>query len=203
MEPASLRDRLKRGLPLDDATFDAIYPDAIREVSAVHWTPLRVCVRVVELLRLRAGDRFLDVGAGAGKLCIVAAASTEATVRGVEKQRELVLVARDAAARVGVHVDLVLGSFEREAAAEVDALYFFNPMEEVVYIQGSGPRTPRRVARRTRTRDVAAAVRFLETARTGVRVVTFCGFGAAFPPRYERLSTETWDDGALELWEKR
>jgi hypothetical protein len=51
--------------------------------------------------------------------------------------------------------------------------------------------------------DVIAANAFLQKARVGARIVTFCGFGGTVPSEFERVAREAWDDGVLELWVKR
>lgn len=193
---------LRSGRPVPDDAFDEIYPDAIRSISAAHWTPVRIAARVVELLRLRPGDRVLDVGAGVGKFCVIAAAMSNARVRGVERTPQLVAVAREAVRRFGVPVELVEGAFDAKDAEAVDAAYFFNPFTETILLPGVQDFAADRFGGRT-AEDILTAERFLAAARAGTRVVTFCGFGGAFPLQYERLSEEVWDGGALELWEKR
>lgn len=193
---------LRSGRPVPDETFDEIYPEAVRSLSSAHWTPVRIAARVVELLRLRRGDRVLDVGAGAGKFCIVVAAMSDARVRGVERQPQLVAVAREAVRRFGVTAEIVEGSFDAEDPEAVDAAYLFNPFVETILLPGVEAFAADRFAGRTAA-DILTAERFLAAARTGVRVVTFCGFGGTIPAQYERLAQEAWDGGVLELWEKR
>lgn len=192
--------RSRRVVP-DDA-FDEIYPDAVRRASPVHWTPVSVCSRAVELLALEHGARLLDVGAGAGKFCIIAAAMTGARVRGIERQPELAEAAREAARRLGVDVEIVNGSFESEDAERFDAAYLFNPFTETLLLPGTRDVPADRFAARAAA-DVASAENFLRTARIGMRVVTFCGFGGTVPPDYTRLTLEVMEAGVLELWEKR
>lgn len=191
---------LRSGEPVTDESFDAIYPFAVSAVSCAHWTPVRVAVRIVELLHLRRDERLLDVGAGVGKFCVVAAARSGAGVRGVERRPDLASVGREAARRYGVDVDIALGSFEAEDPRAFDAVYVFNPFTEEIALEGvddDALDAERAVC------DVSAAERFLEAARPGMRLVTFCGFGGNVPSAYEQEAKEVWDEGALELWVKR
>lgn len=192
---------LRSGRVVPDETFDEIYPDLVRQASPVHWTPLRVCARIVELVRLRSEDRLLDIGAGAGKFCIAAAAMTGAQVRGIEREPQLVEVAREAARRLGVDVEIDGGEFDPHETEGVDVAYLFNPFAETILLPGRRVPASDRFARRA-AEDIASAELFLEEARPGTRVVTFCGFGGAMPDDYERRASEVWDGGALEIWVK-
>ena len=50
--------------------------------------------------------------------------------------------------------------------------------------------------------DVARAEEFFASARRGMRIVTYCGFGGVVPAGYERHTREPWAGGWLELFEK-
>lgn len=193
---------LRSGRTVPDETFDEIYPDAVRHASPMHWTPVRVCARVVDLLRLQRGDRLLDVGAGAGKFCIVAAAMSRARVRGIERQPQLAEVAREAARRLGIEVELADGEFDAEDPRRIDAAYFFNPFTETILLPNARDFAADRFAGRTAA-DIDAAEKFLERTRVGMRLVTFCGFGGTLPADYVQIAQETLEGGVLELWEKR
>jgi len=82
---ARLLDRLLSGAQVADLEFDAIYPQWVRRLSEQHWTPLDVCIRAAELLVTDERSTVLDVGSGAGKFCLIGAASTGATFVGVEQ----------------------------------------------------------------------------------------------------------------------
>jgi hypothetical protein len=194
---------LRRGDRVLDSAFDEIYPRAVRSASPVHWTPLRVCARVVELLGLAPGQRLLDIGAGAGKFCIVAAAMSRASVRGVEREAYLAGVAREAARRFGIDIEVVEGTFDPEDASNllVDAVYLFNPFIETLFLPGVGELASRD-ARRALA-DIEAAEALLAALRVGTRVVTFFGFGGEMPATFELRAREAWEGGDLELWEKR
>ncbi len=194
---------LREASMVRDEAFDQIYPIAVRRVSSLHWSPMRACVRALKLLAPTRETRLLDVGAGAGKFCIVAAAMGCAHVCGVERNPYLAQVARAAAIRIGVTVDIIDGTLEDEEPSSFDALYFFNPFAEAPYLPGleMGASREERAARAHR--DVSAAEAFLERANVGTRVVTFFGFGGTMPRSFERVVREACAGGVLELWEKR
>jgi predicted RNA methylase len=194
---------LRRGRPVPDEAFDEIYPDAVRRLSAAHWTPVRICARVIELLALPAGARLLDIGAGVGKFCIVAAALSRARVRGVEREPEFAKAAREAARRLGVEVEFIDGEFDTQRIEEVDAAYLFNPFTEAIPLPGIAMTPPANGFAERAAADVAAAERFLRGARIGMRLVTYYGFGGTVPHDYRRLAKEWWEGGVLDLWEKR
>lgn len=199
---ALVADVLRKGRLVSDETFDEIYPEAVQKVSPAHWTPVRVCARVVELLGLGPGDRLLDIGAGAGKLCIVAAAMSRARARGVERQPQLAEVAREAARRFGVEIEVRDGTFDDEDPQSVDAVYLYNPFTETMLLPGVRELAADRFGGRALA-DIVAAQKFLERTRSGTRVATFWGFGGMVPFDFQRTAQETWDGGELEVWEKR
>jgi SAM-dependent methyltransferase len=186
-----------------DEVFDQIYPPAVRRLSWLHWSPMRACVRAVELLAPTCETRVLDVGAGAGKFCIVAAARSGARVRGIERSPYLAQVARAAASRLGVTLDIAEGTLEDEAPSSVNALYFFNPFADPPDLPGVAWEESRDERLARARRDVATAEAFLERADVGTRVVTFFGFGGRMPRSFERVTREACAGGVLELWERR
>jgi hypothetical protein len=85
---------LHAGDSVSDEEFDRLLPTWARNVSGLHFTPVRVARRAAELLVARAGARVLDVGAGVGKLCIVGALTTQGSFVGVEQRGHLVAAGR-------------------------------------------------------------------------------------------------------------
>ncbi len=198
-----LARELRAATMVKDEAFDQVYPLAVRRISWLHWSPIRACVRAVKLLAPAPETRLLDVGAGAGKFCIVAAAMSGARIRGVERNPYLAQVARAAAFRLGVAVDIADGTLDGEEPSSVDALYFFNPFAEALYLPGAALEEGAQERAARAQRDVAAAERFLDRARVGARVVTFFGFGGRMPSSFVQVKREACAGGVLELWEKR
>lgn len=191
---------LRSGEIVPDETFDEVFPEAVKHVSEVHWTPVEVAFRAARLLAPTRTARILDVGAGAGKFCLVAAAATGADVHGVERSPYLASVAREAARRMGLAIDVRETSFESEDPASFDGIYLFNPFTESLCVPGAVVAFEHE-ARRSRS-DVRRAEKFLRGARVGARVATFCGFGGPMPNRYERVVREQRGGGVLEIWTK-
>lgn len=196
----SVTQLLRSGELVADETFDDVFPEAVRHVSEVHWTPVEVALRAARLLAPTRSSRVIDIGAGAGKFCLVAAAATGADVRGVERSPYLASVAREAARRMGVAIDVREGSFESEDPSTFDGIYLFNPFTESLCVPGAVAAFEHD-ARRSRN-DVRRAEKFLRGARVGARVATFCGFGGPMPSRYERMIREQRGGGILEVWTK-
>lgn len=185
---------------MSDEAFDEVFPEAVRHVSEVHWTPVEVAFRAARLLAPMRSARIIDIGAGAGKFCLVAAAATGADVRGVERSRYLSSVAREAARRMGVAIDVRDSSFESEDPSTFDGIYLFNPFTESLCVPGAVQAFDHD-ARRS-ANDIRRAARFLRGARVGVRVATFCGYGGLMPKRYELILREQRGGGLLEVWTK-
>jgi hypothetical protein len=93
------------------------------------------------------------------------------------------------------------GNFKELDWSGYDSVYLFNPFQE--------NKTPEQRLDNTvpLSRDifrdyVTAAYGKLETLKKGARVVTYHGFGGAFPETFERHLSEWCYRGPLELWKK-
>jgi SAM-dependent methyltransferase len=196
-----IRHALRSGQLVNDRVFDEIYPVDVQRASSVHWTPVEVAVRAAKLLAPKPGAVLLDVGAGVGKFCIVAAASVEATVEGVEHRPHFVEVGRAAAAKVGVDVRLVRGTLANMDPARIDGLYLFNPFAENLCAPEEHLDDTVELCENRFWQDVDEAQRFLRAVRPGTRLVTYCGWGGLVPDDYVLASREQ-RGGTVELWIK-
>jgi predicted RNA methylase len=180
-----------------DDEFDAVYPTWVRRRSWVHWTPVAVARRAAAWLAPSPGARVLDVGAGVGKFCTIAALCRGARVVGVEQHADFVDVARQVAKHYGVgeQVELVAGDMSAVIWAEFDGLYLYNPFAD-------GPEDGRPMRA---TAQVRFALDQLAAARLGTRVATYHGLGADLPPSYRQVAEAAGtanDDEALHFWVK-
>jgi SAM-dependent methyltransferase len=185
---------------VEDAKFDLIYPQQIRKLSSVFWTPVHIAAEAARLLVGAAGTRVLDVGCGPGKFCLLGAQLTDGRFTGVEQRAELVAAARDAATHLQLDgVEFLHANVTDVPFADYDAFYIFNPFEENMFqgyrIDSAVPLSPELFRRYTS--HVAAQ---LGDRPIGTRVVTYMGYADEIPSCYECESALFRDD--LKLWIK-
>ncbi len=194
---------LRQGLPLENAQFDALYPSWAQAPSRIHWTPVEVARRAAELLVVHPGLRVLDVGAGAGKFCIVGALTTSGDFHGIEQRPHLVTLAQETARRLRVlTAHFQLGNMRDVDWRAFQGFYLYNPFFE----NHVGVIDP---VDDTVELDLALFSHYIHFVRAqlalaelGTRVVTFHGFGGELPAGYEREVYEKCGNGQLELWVK-
>lgn len=195
-------ESLRAGEAVTDDEFDSIFPEKIRAMSRVHWTPVRVALRCAQLLARKPGSRVLDVGSGVGKLCTIGALTTRGVFTGVEQYGDLVECARDAATLLGASTaSFRQGFFSALDPADYDAFYFFNPFEENGWSRPAHLPRAEPLVRGTFEGGVLEAQQLLAAARPGTRVVTYNGMGGALPAGYS-LEQRDRMGCVIELWVK-
>jgi predicted RNA methylase len=135
---------------------------------------------------------------------MVAAAATmssDARVRGVEHREHFVEIARNAATKLGVTAEFTHGTLADVDPESVNGLYLFNPFGENVAAADDHLDETVELSEERYRRDLATLDRFLQRARGGTRVVTYCGHGGEMPSPYV-LALREHCAGTLELWVK-
>jgi SAM-dependent methyltransferase len=183
------------GVSSIDRAFNELVPPELRHLSLVHWTPVDIAARAVTLLCPWRNTRVLDVGAGVGKLCTIGALSEIGTWCGVEHHESLVEVAGRIARKLGVagRTSFVHSDAFAIDWCEFDAIYLYNPFEHSLAVPGSGGDCVDGRIQAARVRER------LMTLRSGTRVVTLHGFGAAMPPGFDLLYHERVPVYGLDL----
>ncbi len=185
---------------IEDEKFDQIYPERIRRLSPLQWTPVRIAAEAAKFLVTAPGTRVLDIGCGPGKFCLVAAALSGGHFTGVEQRPDLAAAAREVATALRLsNVEIVQGNITDIAFADYDAFYLFNPFEENMFrgykIDSAVPLSPELFEKYTR--HVAAE---LGKRPIGTRVVTYSGYADEIPSCYDCETALFHDD--LKLWIK-
>jgi hypothetical protein len=198
---AALAGQLASGRLPGDARFDQLFGERLLPLSALHFTPVAVAARAAAWLTEGGATAVADLGAGAGKFCLVGAAVTGATFTGLEARQGLVRLAREAARRLGlltahfVHADVLSAPLSR-----FDAFYVCNPFAEGEaapdeWLDPDLP-APDKLAAAT-----ALAAR-LATLPPGTRVAVHCGLGVPLPASFELVRSEPIGrlGALLECW---
>lgn len=195
---------LRRGDVVHDASFDAFLPAAVRRVSGQFWSPLRVAMRVGRWLDELGLAHVVDVGSGAGKLCVVAALVSQSRFTGVEQRSGLVAAARALARTFEVEDRVVF--HERSIAAQgipaADAYYLFNPFEENLH--GPGDHIDETVALGLERydHDVAVIEGLLDAMPAGTCVILYNGFGGRMPNSFDVVRHDGDPTRPLGVWRK-
>ena len=206
MHTTSLRlvaDMLRRRECVQDAHFDRVYPKNVQDVSTRFWTPVDVALTGAEWLRTANCHSLLDVGAGAGKFCIVARLAAAFAVHGIEQRPGLVQTARNAAVSYETELCFEHGTIERVDPSRFDAFYFYNPFGENYYNNDERFDGEVDLSEERCTRDLAHVEGWLDRAPRGTCVLTYHGFGGRMPDAYSLICQQAMRGGALRLWMKR
>lgn len=87
----TLKERISRG----NNSFDQLYTSSVQEIAEFHFTLVEVALASAAYLVDAPTSRVLDIGAGAGKFCLIGAATTNGHFTGVELRTNLVKIAQD------------------------------------------------------------------------------------------------------------
>ncbi len=124
---------LKSNQEVDDSSFNDLYPPKIRELAKYHWTPVEVAKMAAEYLVEAPNQKVLDIGAGAGKFCLVGAACTKGIFYGVEQRESLVKVSNKLAQKHNIqNVEFIHANINQISFSDYDAFYFYNSFYENV-----------------------------------------------------------------------
>ncbi len=188
---------------LTDEAFDRFLPEGLQAVSTEYWTPLRVAMRIACWLEEFEIRSVVDIGAGVGKFCVVAALGSRCRFIGFEQRERLVDVARSLASafQLGERVEFVHGVLGASAVPRADAYYFFNPFGENLFLDGYLDQDVELGDERY-DRDVSAAEQLLHMAPAGTYALTYNGFGGRIPEEYRLLRFDGQLQCELRLWRK-
>jgi predicted RNA methylase len=195
---------LRSGVCPSDASFDAYLPDDLRRVSACFWTPLVVAMRLARWLAPLGVQHVVDIGSGAGKLCVAAALAGNGRFTGIEHRGRLVHAANALAATFGVsdRVRFIHGAVADGALPAADAYYLFNPFGENLYESDDHLDDDVELSKTRYARDVGATDELLEGAALGTILVTYNGYCGTVPASYRETRLNRHLPEVLRMWQK-
>lgn len=202
----NVKDLIVSGLPVDDSIFDALLPQLYQSVSIVHWTPIKAIRQIAEFISTcDSNSKFLDIGSGCGKLCILLSLLTKMNIYGVEQRIELHKVAeRIKKANAIKNVHFICGNMLELDWSKFDIYYLYNPFQEHV-IDFENMRIDDRIAfdKKNYMYYTSEVYRQLCWARPGKKLITFHGYGGPIPSTWRLTQSRTIGYGHLSMWENK
>jgi predicted RNA methylase len=187
-----------------DALFDRFLPVGYQACSRVHWTPVVAAFRIGSWLDALGAKTLLDLGSGAGKLCVAAALASRCRFVGLEQRPSLVAAARALARRFGVadRVQFIEGSLGSAQLPAFDTVYCFNPFGENLLDPEEWLDDTVELSWQRYAEDTALLEDFLEELPVGTHLITYNRAGARVPGSFTRLRVERHLPSTLRIWQK-
>lgn len=186
---------------VDNETFDSLFPDTVRTLSQIHWTPLSVAKTAATFLALKPGSKILDIGSGVGKFCLAGAHYfPESEFYGVEQRLDLVHFAQIAKQVSEINnASFIHANFTQLNIEAFDGFYFYNSFGEnlidLISLEKSSEESTALYIYYSRYLCQA-----LDSKAKGTRLVTFDSFEDEVPSSYELVEHHMQK---LKMWIKR
>lgn len=190
----------QRLLFMTDSEYDEVYPEHIKKLSDIHWTPIEIARIAIEWLELDEHSHLLDIGSGVGKFCCIAAEMTNAKITGVEKRKNLVRIAEKVIKEKELsNIQIINSNITKIDFKDFNAFYYYNPFCEQISIQGSIDDTI--AFSQVRYREYEDyVIDQMEHLPIGTKIVTFYSQEFTLPETYELKNL--YFNSTLALWVK-
>lgn len=191
---------LKLNIDVADDSFNELYPSRIKRLAARHWTPVAVAKFAAEYLADKPHKKVLDIGSGAGKFCLVGAASTNGFFYGVEQRASLIKLSKKIANQYEVaNVEFIHSNINEISFSDYEAFYFYNSFYE--NIDSSCPIDKAILPERKLFYSYSKYVKEqLEKTPIGTRLVTYWSNWEEIPDSFELEYAVR--GGLLVFWKK-
>ncbi|OQP52490.1 methyltransferase domain-containing protein [Niastella populi] len=184
-----------------DATLHQLYPESIRSLARMHWSPLHITQKAVSYLGVNDKVKILDIGSGAGKFCLAGAFYKPSILfTGVEQRKSLIEHAEIARKRLGLpNVQFIHRNFTQLDLKDYDHFYFYNAFFENLV---GTEKIDNEIVYSNELYNYYSIYLYnqLEKMPRGTRVVTYCSWGDEIPPSYQMAEMHFND--LLKCWIK-
>lgn len=184
-----------------DAKFHQRYPEPIRALARMHWSPLYIVQKTVSYLAPNDKVRVLDIGSGVGKFCLAGAFyKPSVSFFGVEQRKNLIEHAETLRKELGFqNVHFIHRNFTQLNLSEYDHFYFYNAFFE--NLDGTD-KIDNEIVYSNELYNYYSFYLYnqLEKMPIGTRVATYCSWGDEIPPCYQLA--EAHYDNLLKFWIK-
>jgi hypothetical protein len=184
-----------------DAKLQQLYPEPIRSLARMHWSPLYIAQKVVSYLAPNDHVKVLDIGSGVGTFCLAGAFyKPSVSFFGVEQRKNLIDHAECARKKLGFpNVHFIHRNFTQLDLCEYDHLYFYNAFFENL---DGAEKIDNEMAYSNELYNYYNIYLYnqLEKMPIGTRVATYCSWDDEIPPCYHMI--EAHYNKLLKFWIK-
>jgi Methyltransferase domain len=193
--------KLRLNIKIKDSEFDVIYSNEMKKVSDIHFSPIEVSKIAARYLVDKKGVRILDIGAGAGKFCMIGSSSTEGIFTGVEQRVNLHNLAKSIAQKYNlINVVFINSNITDISFKDFDGFYLFNPFYE--NMNASGKMDDLVELKRELYDEYSLYVKNqLDSKPLGTKLVTYFSYMTEIPNSYQLQFSDF--EGKLKMWEKK
>lgn len=184
-----------------DIRLDQLYPEPIRSLAPMHWSPLHIAHKATLYLTPTDEVKVLDIGSGVGKFCLAGAYYKPSVFFiGVEQRKSLVAQAESVRKTLGLqNVQFIHRNFTQLDLLEYDHFYFYNSFFE--NLDGSG-KIDDEIVYSNELYNYYSIYLYsqLQKMPAGTRIATYCSWGDEIPPCYQLM--ESHYSNLLKFWLK-
>jgi hypothetical protein len=184
-----------------DTNLHQLYPEPIRSLARIHWSPLYIVEKAVSFLAPNDKVKVLDIGSGVGTFCLAGAYyKPSVSFFGVEQRKNLVAHAETVREMLGLqNVQFIHRNFTQLNLSEYDHFYFYNSFFE--NLDGTD-KIDNEIVYSKELYNYYSIYLYnqLEKMPVGTRVVTYCSWGDEIPPCYQMA--DAYFSDLLKFWIK-
>ncbi len=197
-----LKYKIKNKIQIFDNEFDSLYPETIQNLSRIQWTPSEVIYKIYAEGFITENDRVLDIGSGVGKFCILMALLSKANYFGIEKRKNLCMIANRIANDFSLsNVKFQVGEMTEISWLPFNVFYFYNPFYESITNKNSIDSEHEKGLKKF-TFDLVYVKNRLSEMPKNTKVITYHTFGGKMPKSYDLTKKITLPNGDIELFTK-
>lgn len=195
---------LRANINVNDSDFDKIFPHYYQLQSAVHWSSIQVAAQIADWIKPLKRKKFIDIGCGVGKLCILLRLLTDHEIYGIEQRRNLVKIANEIIERNNLQNLFVTEENMLDLNwADYDIYYLYNPFQEHVVGEGIGVLEGNvDFDKKHFVHYTSEVFRQLAWAAPGKCLITFHGYGGSVPRSWKMTKSRHIENGDLTMWIK-
>lgn len=196
---------INSNLEMDDSVFDSLLPEFYQYASQIHWTPIEAINQIAAFIAgCDENTKFLDIGSGCGKLCILLSLLTKIKIYGIEQRRTLYKCSQEIKLINKLeNVHFINGNMLDIDWSDFDIYYLYNPFQE--HISNFGDMRIDHTIEFDKKHYVmytTEVFRQLCWAKPGKKLITFHGYGGSIPSSWKLIQSRIIGYGDLSMWEK-